>query len=88
MAEAGSLAEEVISTVRTAQAFGTQAVLAGLYDVFIGKARHADMKQAIWNGGGLALFFFVPYSAYGLGTCHQLGSIYRFSDIDLVSRVQ
>lgn len=71
VAEAGSLAEEVISTVRTAQAFGTQTILAGLYEALIGKARQADMKQAVWHGGGLALFFFVPYSAYGLGNCLQ-----------------
>lgn len=66
VAEAGSLAEEVISTVRTAQAFGTQAILASLYDVFIGKSRKVDMKAAIWHGGGLAIFFFVIYSAYAL----------------------
>ena len=63
---AGSLAEEVISTVRTAHAFGTQAVLSGLYDVFIGKARKVDMSAAVWHGGGLAIFFFVIYSAYAL----------------------
>ncbi|KIP05158.1 hypothetical protein PHLGIDRAFT_129050 [Phlebiopsis gigantea 11061_1 CR5-6] len=66
VAEAGSLAEEVISTVRTAQAFGTQNTLAELYDVFVGKARKVDMKAAIWHGGGLAVFFFVIYSAYAL----------------------
>ncbi len=67
VAEAGSLAEEVISTVRTAQAFGTQVVLADLYDAFIGRARQVDMKAAYWHGGGLAVFFFVIYSAYALG---------------------
>ncbi|KAI0346005.1 P-loop containing nucleoside triphosphate hydrolase protein [Trametopsis cervina] len=66
VAEAGSLAEEVISTVRTAQAFGTQAILAKLYDVFIFKARRVDMSAAVWHGGGLAVFFFVIYSAYAL----------------------
>lgn len=68
VAEAGSLAEEVISTVRTAQAFGTQQTLAVLYDRFIGKAGKVDMKAAVWHGGGLAVFFFVIYSAYALGT--------------------
>ena len=61
------MAEEVISTVRTAQAFGTQIILSNLYDVFIGKARMVDMSAAIWHGGGLAIFFFVIYSAYALG---------------------
>ncbi|KAI0697870.1 P-loop containing nucleoside triphosphate hydrolase protein [Cytidiella melzeri] len=66
VAEAGSLAEEVISTVRTAQAFGTQKILSKLYDVYVFKARKVDMKAAVWHGGGLAIFFFVIYSAYAL----------------------
>lgn len=67
VAEGGSLAEEVISTVRTAQAFGTQKTLAALYDVAIGKAGDVDAKAAVWHGGGLASFFFIIYAAYGLG---------------------
>jgi ATP-binding cassette, subfamily B (MDR/TAP), member 1 len=67
VAEAGSLAEEVISTVRTAHAFGSQQVLRNLYNVFIGKSRRVDMKSAVWQGGGLAVFFFVIYCAYALG---------------------
>ncbi|RDB18091.1 Leptomycin B resistance protein pmd1 [Hypsizygus marmoreus] len=66
VAEGGSLAEEVISTVRTAQAFGNQTVLSKLYDVHIDRSRKVDLKAAIWHGGGLAVFFFVIYSAYGL----------------------
>ncbi|KXN88295.1 Leptomycin B resistance protein pmd1 [Leucoagaricus sp. SymC.cos] len=66
VAEGGNMAEEVISTVRTAQAFGTQAVLANLYDIFIDKSLKVDMKAAVWHGSGLGVFFFVIYSAYGL----------------------
>ncbi|KAH8104691.1 P-loop containing nucleoside triphosphate hydrolase protein [Cristinia sonorae] len=66
VAEGGSLAEEVISTVRTAQAFGTQRVLSDLYDSHTRNAFVADMKAAAWNGGGLAVFFFIIYSAYAL----------------------
>ena len=68
VAEGGTLTEEVISTIRTAQAFGSQKVLGDLYDVYVGKARKVDMKAAVWHGGGLAVFFFVIYSAYALGT--------------------
>lgn len=67
MAEGGTLAEEVISTVRTAQAFGTQKILSDLYDTHIASAFQADMKGAAWHGGGLGVFFFVIYSAYALG---------------------
>ncbi|TFK74865.1 multidrug resistance protein 1 [Pluteus cervinus] len=66
VASAGTIAEEVISTIRTAQAFGTQHVLADLYDTFINDAHAIDMKAAVWHGGGLACFFFVVYSAYAL----------------------
>ncbi|XP_006462775.1 hypothetical protein AGABI2DRAFT_207384 [Agaricus bisporus var. bisporus H97] len=66
VAEGGNLAEEVISTVRTAQAFGSQAVLAKLYDESINKSLQVDMKAAVWHGSGLGVFFFVIYAAYAL----------------------
>lgn len=66
VAEGGTLAEEVISTIRTAQAFGSQKVLAEMYDGHVEKAHVLDMKAAAWHGGGLAVFFFVIYSAYAL----------------------
>ncbi|PFH54100.1 hypothetical protein AMATHDRAFT_186925 [Amanita thiersii Skay4041] len=66
VAEGGTLAEEVISTIRTAQAFGSQGVLSSLYDKHIDSSRRVDMKAAVWNGGCLAVFFFVIYAAYSL----------------------
>jgi len=66
-AEGGSIAEEVISTVRTAQAFGTQKRLGALYDDHVNESLKVDLKAAIWQGSGTALFFFIIYSAYGLG---------------------
>ncbi|KAG8741686.1 GTPase-activating protein, partial [Ceratobasidium sp. 428] len=62
----GTLAEEVISTVRTAHAFGTQETLASRYDVFMNKAYTMDNKAALFQGCGLGIFFFVIYGAYGL----------------------
>ncbi|OSX59739.1 hypothetical protein POSPLADRAFT_1183421 [Postia placenta MAD-698-R-SB12] len=66
VADGGTLAEEVFSTVRTAQAFGNQQILADRYDVHIQKARNADMRAAIWHGCGLSVFFFVIYGGYAL----------------------
>ncbi|KAG6857152.1 hypothetical protein H0H87_008722 [Tephrocybe sp. NHM501043] len=66
VADGGSLAEEVISTVRTAQAFGTQTILADIYDGHINQSRKVDLKAAVWHGGGLAIFFFVIYASYAL----------------------
>ncbi|KDR82180.1 hypothetical protein GALMADRAFT_240715 [Galerina marginata CBS 339.88] len=65
-ADAGTLAEEVIATVRTAQAFGTQYTLAGLYDGYVDLSLKVEVKSSIAHGCGLALFFFVLYSAYAL----------------------
>ncbi|RPD54666.1 P-loop containing nucleoside triphosphate hydrolase protein [Lentinus tigrinus ALCF2SS1-7] len=66
VAEGGTLAEEVFSTVRTAQAFGTQHILSDLYDGHVDQSRAVDLKAAVWHGAGLSFFFFVIYGAYGL----------------------
>jgi ATP-binding cassette subfamily B (MDR/TAP) protein 1 len=66
VSDGGSLAEEVISTIRTAQAFGTQKILADIYDTYINQSKAADAKAAVTNGAGMATFFFILYSSYGL----------------------
>jgi ATP-binding cassette subfamily B (MDR/TAP) protein 1 len=66
MAESGTLAEEVVSTIRTAQSFGTQQTLSKLYDGFVDKAHVVENKGAVFHGGAAAVFFFVIYAAYGL----------------------
>ncbi|KAG7448838.1 P-loop containing nucleoside triphosphate hydrolase protein [Guyanagaster necrorhizus] len=65
-ADAGNIAEEVISTVRTAQAFGTQRILSSLYDQHVAKSKVVDVKSAVWLGGSLSVFFFCIYSSYAL----------------------
>lgn len=67
MAEGGSFAEEVISTIRTAQAFGTQKILARLYNEYVNGSLKVDLKAARVHGIALGCFFFVIYSAYALG---------------------
>lgn len=66
VAEAGSIAEEVISSIRTAQAFGTQRILSDLYDSNIEHSHVADLKAAIGHGVGLSCFFFIIYASYAL----------------------
>ncbi|KAF9019020.1 P-loop containing nucleoside triphosphate hydrolase protein [Hymenopellis radicata] len=66
VADGGSVAEEVISTVRTAQAFGTQRILSSIYDGHVQKSSLVDIKAAMWLGGGLSVFFFCIYSSYAL----------------------
>ena len=67
VASGGTLAEEAISSIRTAHAFGTQKTLTSLYDIYIQESRLVDTKSAIYHGAGLGLFFFITYSAYALG---------------------
>ncbi|KAG7091765.1 hypothetical protein E1B28_008167 [Marasmius oreades] len=66
IAESGNLAEEVIATIRTAQAFGSQKKLSNMYNEHIERSRILDTKSALVNGIGLAVFFFAIYAAYGL----------------------
>jgi ATP-binding cassette, subfamily B (MDR/TAP), member 1 len=67
IAEGGTLAEEVISTIRTAQAFGSQKTMGSLYEVHTKAASLVDARAAIFHGAGIGVFLFVIYSAYALG---------------------
>ena len=49
VSDGGTLAEEVISTIRTAQAFGTQTTLANIYDTHIAKSREGRRTEAYDN---------------------------------------
>ena len=49
------------------QAFGTQNVLASLYDVAIQKTYDVDCRLAIAQGIGFSCLFFACYASYGLG---------------------
>ena len=64
IAEGGSVAEEVIGTIRTAQAFGSQNMLSKMYNTHITRSAQLEKKMAIVNGLGLSVFFFVIYSRW------------------------
>ncbi|KAF8574055.1 ste6-like protein [Ramaria rubella] len=66
VAEGGNLAEEVISSVRTAHAFGTQNQLSALYDEYGNSSFVVECKAAVFNGCSLGLLFFIVYGAYAL----------------------
>ncbi|TIA91996.1 hypothetical protein E3P99_00799 [Wallemia hederae] len=69
IAFAGTLAEEVISTIRTAKAFGSQLILGNLYDDQLLKARKVGYKSASANASGIAVMFFILYSSYSIAFC-------------------
>ena len=60
VAEGGSFAEEVFSSVRTAHAFGTQKKLGDLYDVRVNNSYKLEAKKAIFQGVGLGVSLFYP----------------------------
>ncbi|KIK16612.1 hypothetical protein PISMIDRAFT_636188 [Pisolithus microcarpus 441] len=68
VAEGGTIAEEVISTVRTEHAFGSQEALGSPFDKKIHSMRTLNRKSSIWHGCGLGVLFFFLCSAYALGT--------------------
>ena len=77
VADGGTIAEEVISTIRTAQAFGTQGILTGLYDQRVFLSKVVDVKSAVIHGIGLSFFFFIIYSSYGLAFSYGTTLILR-----------
>ncbi|KAJ3127622.1 Multidrug resistance protein 1 [Nowakowskiella sp. JEL0407] len=65
-AEAGSVAEQVISGIRTVQAFSMQPRFIKLYAEKLRKAYFSDVKQQVAGSRGLAVFLFSMFAAYGL----------------------
>jgi ATP-binding cassette subfamily B (MDR/TAP) protein 1 len=55
VAKGGTLAEEVIGSIRTVQAFGTSVVLGQKYREFIAKSDKAQKGGSPIEGGGLAI---------------------------------
>nr|ODN89989.1 ATP-binding cassette, subfamily B (MDR/TAP), member 1 [Cryptococcus depauperatus CBS 7841] len=66
IARAGSLAEEVIGSIRTVQAFGKEKILGDKFDHQIDLSRKAGKKGSIIEGYGLGIMFFAIYAAYAL----------------------
>ena len=65
-ASGGTLAEEVISSIRVTQSFGTQNRLAKLFDTHLDLAEKAAKAKQLVLGILLGLIFFIMYDAYAL----------------------
>ncbi|EAW12516.1 ABC multidrug transporter Mdr1 [Aspergillus clavatus NRRL 1] len=63
----GTVAEEVISSIRNATAFGTQDKLAKQYETHLAEAEKWGIKQQIIMGMMIGGMFGIMYSNYGLG---------------------
>lgn len=62
----GSLADEVIGSIRNAVAFGTQGRLASLYDANLAKAERSGLKAKFTTATMLALMMMVLFLNYAL----------------------
>jgi ATP-binding cassette subfamily B (MDR/TAP) protein 1 len=66
---AATVAEEVISSVRTAQAFGTEERLASQYDESLIAAQQVGYRKQAVTALLFACIFSLIYFAYGLAFC-------------------
>ncbi|CAG8727330.1 38074_t:CDS:2 [Gigaspora margarita] len=93
---AGIIAEEAISTIRVAVAFGAQKKLSDLYDAYLGKARKEGLKKSLLVGFALGIMFFGIYAfdalafwfaiALAMGASSKLfETIDRIPSIDIAS---
>ncbi|KAG7166950.1 ATP-dependent translocase ABCB1-like 1 [Homarus americanus] len=74
-ARAGSVAEEVISAIRTVVAFGGEQKETERYDANLVHARKAGEKRGLVGGAGLAVMWFIIYAAYSLAFYYGTGLI-------------
>lgn len=65
-AKGGTVAEEVLSSIRNATAFNTQAKLARQYDVFLGQAEFWGTRMQMLLGCMIAFMFLIIYLNYAL----------------------
>ena len=65
-AKGGTVAEEVISSIRNAIAFGTQDKLARQYDSYLKVAERVGRRQQFALGCMVATMFWILYLNYGL----------------------
>ncbi|KAJ3243519.1 hypothetical protein HDU78_000400 [Chytriomyces hyalinus] len=65
-AEAGAVAEQVISGIRTIYSFSLQARFAVKYDQKLAKAEAADRAGGLTRGIGFGAFMLVMFCTYGL----------------------
>ena len=72
---AATVAEEVLSSVRTAQAFGTEEKLARQYDISLISAQKVGYKKAIALAIMFACIFSIVYLSYGLAFCRDVLSL-------------
>ncbi|KAJ1557969.1 ATP-binding cassette, sub-B (MDR TAP), member 4, partial [Nowakowskiella sp. JEL0078] len=65
-ADAGAIAEQVVSGIRTVYAFSLQTRFQEKYQIELEKAYKSDLKKGQAIGTGFGVFMFTIFSTYGL----------------------
>ncbi|XP_066997611.2 ATP-dependent translocase ABCB1 [Anabrus simplex] len=73
--KAGSIAEEVLSSMRTVIAFGGQEKEAERYSKNLVYARNINVKRGFFNGLGFGLLWFFIYASYALAFWYGVGLV-------------
>ncbi|XP_045621631.1 ATP-dependent translocase ABCB1 [Procambarus clarkii] len=76
-ARAGSVAEEVISAIRTVVAFGGETKEVCRYEANLVHAKKAGVKRGLMTGVGMGLMWFIIYAAYSLAFYYGTGLILK-----------
>lgn len=74
-AEGGTVAEEVLSSIRNAIAFGTQERLAKKYDAYLARVEHYGFRVRVGMGFTMAGIMFILFSNHGLAFWQGSGFI-------------
>lgn len=74
---AGSIAEEVFSSIRTVVAFGGQSKEIERYDENLIFAKNNNIKRSMFAAIGFGLLWFIIYSSYALAFWYGVGLILR-----------
>ena len=70
LAAAATVAEEIISSIRTVQAYGSYDKLSQLYDTKLVNAELWGIKTQIGAAVMISTMYFSVYASYGLGFCN------------------
>lgn len=79
-AKAGSIAEEVFSSIRTVVAFGGQKKEQDRYVVNLSEAREINITKGIYSGLGFGMLWFFIYSSYSLAFWFGVGLVLSEED--------
>nr|CAD7261440.1 unnamed protein product [Timema shepardi] len=73
--QAGSIAEEVLSSIRTVVAFGGESKEVDRYQVNLGAAKDNNIKRGFFSGLGFGGLWFCIYSNYAFSFWYAVGLV-------------